>query len=530
MNKGGIILTKIFHWCFFALMTFLFVSSIFVTATHEKYGDGSIQEFAKVTSNNLPKTLLLLVLGVFLILLFYFLSDLILKKNIDTKIVAITVCAVAFLLSIGWIHATNIVPGADQAFCVEYAQAMNEGDFSSLEKGHYLANYPMLLGLVAFLRVLFKLFGDSNYEAFRYFNAIMVPVLIYSGYKVTGIISKKNRAVELFYLFFMLLCIPVYVFVLFVYGDLSGPAFGMLGFWMFFELLSESTKKMSWGKLMVLMLSVFFAIAFRKQTAIFAIAMVVVLLVRFIGKIGVEKFSKKDCAILVSVLLPLFFTATIVSLLYLPNRIDKSTSIPSSAWMTMGMNYDNGYAGWYNYYALDVHYANDCDTKATSAEAMRVLLKEYTPLFMHNPRLTIDFFFNKINLQWQSPLYQSIRTNNLLYGGQSDFVMSVYFGSVGEFFEGFMKMQQMLIYGCFVFLFIKKRKENVPIEHYAVLIATFGGFLLSVVWEAKGRYIFPYFIAYIPVYAVAAKEFYLSVKTVFVNRVKAKNKSEGGAK
>lgn len=503
MSKLSDILKKIFHWLFFALSLFLFVCSVFVTATHEKYENGGVQEFAKVTVNNIPFTILLLVIGIIIMFVLLFLFSRI-EKKINVEMFAIGISALAFLLSVIWINILCIVPGSDQELCVRYADAINSGKYSSLERCGYLSNYPHLLGLVAILRFLFKVFGEGNYQAFRYFNAFCVPLLIYSGYRITKKISEDNKSAELFYLISMLFCIPVYGYVLYVYGDLGGPSFGMLAFWMFLESLDSNKAGWKAG----LFIGAVMTIVLRKSNAIFLMAMAVVLLLRFMKKI-----KKNDIINLAILIVSAVFAIECVNWPYLPHKVNPDYAVPVTANIAMGLNYDYGYAGWYNYYELDVMERNGSIAAEASKEAEDVI-KETLSIYLMNPKLGVDFFFNKINSQWQSPLYQSIVSNNLLYGGQNDFVMSVFFGKIGDFFETFMKMYQMMFYGCIAFLLWNRRKSCVKPEHYTAMIAVFGGFLLSLVWESKGRYIFPYFLIMIPAFSAGAESCYLELKNM----------------
>lgn len=485
-----------------ALSLFLFVCSIFVTATHEKYENGAVQEFAKVTVNNIPMTILLLLLGIGItVALFLLFTKCKFFQKVNTNKVAIIVSLIAFILSIVWINILCIVPGADQEFCVNYANAINNGNFSSLDRGGYLSNYPHLLGLVAILRFLFKIFGEGNYQAFRYFNAICVPILIYSGFSFTKKISDENKAAELFYLVSMLFCIPVYGYVLYIYGDLSAPCFGMLAFWMFLESLDS--KKAGWK--IGLFLGAVMTVVLRKSNLIFLMAMVVILILRFMKGI-----KKNDVINLLVLIVSAVFALQCVNWPYLPNKVNPDYAVPVTANIAMGLNYDYGYAGWYNYYELVVMADHNSIAAEASVEASEKIRQTLAGYFT-NPKLGIEFFFNKINSQWQSPLYQSIVSNNLLYGRQNDFVMSVFTGKMGEVFDAFMKMYQMMFYGCTAFLLWKTRKTGLLRENYVTMIAVLGGFLLSLVWESKGRYILPYFLIMISTYSLSGLTFFETV-------------------
>lgn len=77
-----------------------------------------------------------------------------------------------------------------------------------------------------------------------------------------------------------------------------------------------------------------------------------------------------------------------------------------------------------------------------------------------------------------------------------------------------MKAFQLLLYGSIFFLLIIRRRDYNSIESYVLLIAVFGGFLFSLMWEAKTRYVMPYLFMQIPYMAIGVNEF-----TDFWNRI-----------
>lgn len=99
-------------------------------------------------------------------------------------------------------------------------------------------------------------------------------------------------------------------------------------------------------------------------------------------------------------------------------------------------------------------------------------------------------------------MYQCLVMNNYIIGDQSRLVNSVYNGKLRILSQKIMNIYQLLIYGSVLFVFVAKRKEWMYLEHYVLLIGIFGGFLFSLMWETKARYVFPYFLFMIPYAAV----------------------------
>ena len=66
-----------------------------------------------------------------------------------------------------------------------------------------------------------------------------------------------------------------------------------------------------------------------------------------------------------------------------------------------------------------------------------------------------------------------------------------------------MDSYQLLVYALVLFLLIDaaRKKEKRPLEWYVLLTAVIGGVLFHELWEAKSRYVFPYFLMMIPMAA-----------------------------
>ena len=159
---------------------------------------------------------------------------------------------------------------------------------------------------------------------------------------------------------------------------------------------------------------------------------------------------------------------------------------------------------WYN----DYHYATfkelDYDTQAANAKAFGDL-QLYFDYFMREPDKMVDFFVRKMNAQWNAPMYQCIVSNNHVVGTQGKLASSIYEkGYWYRLVNSYMKIFQMILYASILCLLIVRHKDWMSIDKYVLLIAVFGGFLFSLIWEAKTRYIFPYLLMMLPYMAVGA--------------------------
>lgn len=83
-----------------------------------------------------------------------------------------------------------------------------------------------------------------------------------------------------------------------------------------------------------------------------------------------------------------------------------------------------------------------------------------------------------------------------------------------------MNIYQLLVYGAVLFLLSVKRKEWRQIDRYILLVGIFGGFLFSILWEAKTRYVFPYFLMVLPYAAVGINAAGIRIRNRVAGRIK----------
>lgn len=422
--------------------------------------------------------------------------------GINMDIIAVIVSLLASAYSIYWVGASNTAPQADQLMICSYAEAFELGDVSGLTKGAYIAINPQQLGLLSVIRVLYRLWGAGNYRAFQYFNAFMIPVLIFSGYQIVKRLSRGNRAAGAFYLLLMTACVPLYCYVPFVYGEISSTAMVMLAAWMFLTYLEQRADRRWKDILCLVVMSVAMgaAVLFRQNALIFLIAFLVVIAVRLFHKESRKRMLLSACGLLAGVLL---FQGAL-RVIYSPVTPEDSHGMPAILYITMGVNDDNGRAGWHNWYNMVTFAENDHDVQKASAAAWEDL-GEFAEKCLAEPDYAVDFYYRKVSSQWNVPMYQCLAMNNLIVGEQSELAENVYFGELREWIEKEMNIYQLLVYGSVLLLVVfVGRKQN--ITYHLLLVGVFGGFLFSLLWEAKSRYVFPYFIMMIP-YAALGIQF-----------------------
>lgn len=276
-------------------------------------------------------------------------------RNITLAIV----CAVTAAVSFWWVTVSKAAPQADQMMICQYADAFNMGDLNGVLKGRYIARYPQQLGMVTLLRGLFALFGPYHYQAFQYLMVAVVPLIVLSGCMIVRILSDDNARVEIFYLLFMLTCFPMYIYTVFVYGNLISTALGLFGVWMYLAYL----KKFSWVRLLLFGVSMGAAVQLRANLAILAAAMAIVLLIRLIVDL-----KWQNIVIVAALVLGVALADMAVWSFYSEKAEGRAPSIPPLLFIVMGLNDANGHPGWYNAYNYIVFAEHDDDKVAFSRE------------------------------------------------------------------------------------------------------------------------------------------------------------------
>lgn len=316
----------------------------------------------------------------------------------------------------------------------------------------------------------------------------MIPIIVLSGYQITKKITDRDRMAELCYLVFMATCVPMYMYVPFVYGELCSTAFIMLAA----VLLLTCIERFTWQRLLLLGVVTGVAVQMRLNAIIIVIGFWIVIAVKFCSKI-----SWRLIFLAISMILGIILFQGIITGLYKNVISEDSEPMPAILYIAMGTNDTDGYAGWWNGYNGETFYENDCDPDCASAVA-----KQDLAVFMQkckdNPSYALNFYSRKINAQWNAPMYQALVMNASVAGKQAELAERIYYGELWNGLENGMNIYQLLLYAGVLTVSVMGMIKVRGIQDYILLIGVFGGFLFSVIWEAKTRYAFPYLLMLIP--------------------------------
>jgi len=405
-------------------------------------------------------------------------------------------CLISLGISLYWMWEVDPEPIADQSLICQYAAAFNQGDFAGFGKGIYVARYPQQLGMITILRIFWYLFGEMNWKSFWYFSALMIPLMLLAGCQIVRRLSNQNREAEWHYLVLMICCVPMYCYTTFVYGELCSTAFAMVSVWAMLACL----EKFSWARAAACGLSLGLAVQMRENVIIVAIAMGIVLAVKLL-----DRFRVQILFLLISVVLGVALLFGAVWLPYADKLDPEAEAIPASLFIVMGLMDDYNRPGWHTNYEWIWFGRLDDDVEKANQKA-REDFQAIRYKWQTEPGYMVDFFVRKLNSQWQAPMYQGLVMNREFDGVVSKPISSMYNRKrFGLQVEKAMKGYQMLVYGSVLVLTVLKCRRW-PLERSVLLVAVFGGFLFSLMWEAKTRYVFPYLLMMLPYAAVGIHE------------------------
>lgn len=417
----------------------------------------------------------------------------------------------AFSVSLWWIFSAERLPMGDQAFIYGGASYFRYGDFSFLKPGGYCHIYPYQLGQISLVELLYHVVEPFQYRPMHVINALAVAGSVYTGYRLVREWSD-SFSVEALYCLMISFCFPLFFYASWVYGDILSIFFVLLGF--FFLCRYEKREKTGYLAGMVLVLAL--AQLVRQSTTIVYVALALVTLVRFIRK----RDKRLLAAVVLSVMLPMALFAGIYRMYEMRSGLERSKGVPTVVTLAMGMQESRGGCGWDNNFQKDVYNEAVFDYEKMKETGAREI-KDRMLLFAENPGYAAEFYGKKILSQWNGPLYQSVffttdyqQSRPPETGTLADRISGPAFWTLLDICD---RMQFVVYLGMlFWFLLAVKREKGILRQLAAVIVI--GGFCFSLLWEAKTRYILPYYVFMFPCAAAGYREFYYSPPVSMLRR------------
>lgn len=407
-------------------------------------------------------------------------------------------CAMLWVGGAGfwWINAAVHVPNGDCAFIYGGASYFLEKQFSFLEPpGGYCAMHPYQLGLIAPTELLFLVVGTYNFHAFQTMCVLFSVGIVLAGFLILRELVESMAAV-VFYSAMISACLPLIFYTTWVYGDLPSIFFIAMAVWMLLRYVKDG--RIGWLPGMIFMVTM--AMLARRPVMVFIVALCLVIVV--------AQFKKPDwkllCAAALCVLVPWLAYEGIYKMYEVRSGYEHYPGIPTITWIDMGLHDVDGVCGWYDNWVRELYYSTDCDVEQTKALAKLNIQDRWKEIW-ENPSYARDFFRKKILSQWNTPMYQALYFNTM-YDEEDVPAEDSTVSKIGNeyFFDllTFCDRLQVIVYLGFLCYCIWGIKKDGNILLQITAVTVIGGFFLSVIWEAKARYIFPYYVMMFP-YAAA---------------------------
>lgn len=386
-----------------------------------------------------------------------------------------------------WITTVDRQPVGDQAFVYGGASYFMGGEYFFLQPGSYCAVYPHQLGLIALIEIFFQIVGAYNYFACQVFLVEMAVGIALLGYLLLRQISNR-MTVSVVYCIMMLVCFPLFFYTGWVYGDIPCIFFTLLI--ACFLIKYNASSHLGW--LVGIVISAILAVLARKNSLIMIVALCLTA--------GICAILKKDkkliVAILLAAVLPGLSYQAVYKMYEVRSGIEHQDGFPAMSFIAMGMQERWGKFGWYTEYCKEVYFANEMDTKL-AAEASKRDIKARLWEFQDNPSYAVRFYREKILSQWNAPLYQSLYFGAQYFEGKYPREGSLADKLNGEYFVGILgicdRLQFILYVGMLCYFLFGVRKDSNILQLF-MAVTIIGGFFFSILWEAKARYIFPYYV------------------------------------
>lgn len=414
------------------------------------------------------------------------------QKRLELVMIAV---AVLWVLGLGtwWITAADRVPEGDQAFIYGGASYFLEGDYSFFGHGGYCQIYPQQLGQIAVVELFFRFVGAYNYFAVEVACVLFAAGTVFLGW----LILRKLEAgfvTRILYCLLMMGCIPLIGYVSWVYGDLPSTFFLFLTF--FLALYLQDQPK--WYMVAGVACSFTMACLVRKNSMIFMVAFLILAVIDAISKKRLRMFLAGGLALLLSILCYQGIYAS-----YEARSGQKlEAGLPVNSWIMMGLMESWNGNGWYNNYPKEIGATYDWNFEAVRSDVSETL-KERLAELRANPKEAGKFFKAKILSQWNEPLYQCLffskNVKEESKPAKGSFLDRVYHSEssfLGVLFVA-DRWHFIIFLGMTLYFVLGVKRSRDPME-YLFAVTIMGGFFFTILWEAKARYVLPYYLMAFP--------------------------------
>lgn len=449
------------------------------------------------------------------------------KNKISIERFVLLIMIYAFLASMLFAILRRDFVQFDPFNVIDQASNFLRNNYSGLDKGNnYLYIYSHQITTVFLFQTIFSLFGKATFILYIV-QSLAISAIIYMLYKIVDILIAD---IEVKYITVILsaLSFPLIFYVAFIYGTLPGMFLVLLAIYNFIQY----TKLKQWYLLVIVIFSLNIAILFIGNNIIYFLSILAVVIIMLI-----KKFDYKLVLFIFGMLTIMYASPQLIKSYYeIESGKVISPGVNKITWIAMGMQEGDREAGWWNKFNYDIMTEEDYNEEKV-VEISKQSIKQRLNVFKENPEYALDFYQRKYENQFLDPTFQSlvitaptkdVETGTILLNIKNTLVEEIYYGTTNKILFFIMKINQIFVYIFTTIFTIKAIRQKNPLL-LIIPIAFIGGTLFHMIWEAKSRYIFPYFIFLIPFAAhglVLTKSYIQNYVESYYKRIERGEKDE----
>ena len=414
-----------------------------------------------------------------------------------TRVLYILAIIVTALL-VALVMALQILPFSDCESCFSVARNMLKGDYrdwyvDANSNAGYMFLFPYQITLVLFEMLLMILFSDNAFIVFQIINIIFFVASIFAMYRTYKCIfnDKYNETMAASALLFF----PFAAYTVYCYGTMIGFAFSM--FAVMYMYIYFDKRKLQYLLLCALMSTA--SVLFKKNYMIIMVAIILFLLYDAI-------IQKKWKSVLGT---GMIFAIYFLALASINNYIGKAINtvmpkgVPMLGWIAMGMDDAVNTPGWFDGYQLWAYgKANFDHDKSIEIYIDHIWYR--TKQYVKSPKYFFNFYKDKIVSQWNNPTWEAFeildenntRVENTWIKKEMRKPNRLKYMYILNILQTIINSGLIIYTGS---CWMNFKKISVYQLIYPVILI--GGFLFSIMWEAKNQYCVPFYFVCVP-YAV----------------------------
>lgn len=328
--------------------------------------------------------------------------------------------------------------------------------------------------------------GGINWVPFQIINALNMPLMVFAGYRIVWYAFQKKE-ICVYYWILIVGYLPIWMYVPYVYGEIISITFSMVLLWQTLRFCKER-------KLNVFCMAGTAGIAcqIRKNSLIMVIACCLILLLYSFCRRNIKVLLAIVCTVAGIMLADVSLKGYYEHL----SNLQIGKGVPYTAHILMGLQDTDSGPGWYTGLNIELYNAHNYDTAATAAYCREAIANRLQELMQKG---AVYFFYRKVESQWNEP-----DSHAFFETEHGPFAMEklpwltdqVYIGTGRALIQYWMDRYQFMIYVCAMFLAFAMLTGIVKkdISTSLLFVVIIGGFLFSIMWEAKSRYVLPYMI------------------------------------